>query len=358
VNNQRIHHILGVTFLVLIIQFLFVTAYSWPASDSGPRNLPVAITGPSAAVVQVTGKISDADPGAFTFITAPSPTAARDDITSRLTYGAIIVGPGGDQPRVLVASGAGPAVASVLTDVGLRLAGQPTTPRDVTDIVPASKPDSSGAFGFTVLMVMLTSLIAGAILTTRVRRQDHRLLAVVVFSIAGGLIVSGVAHTWLGTLPGNYLVIASVVGLGELAIVAGVSGLAQLGRRFGKPLYGIALGYGLFMLIGNPFSGINSAPQMLPGSWGTIGQSLPTGAVGTLLRSVAYFDGARSAGPWAVLGVWAGIGLLLLAGVRPRTVGAHTGGEVLSTEVTPMAPETNHNHVASTPSEMASWKAP
>lgn len=45
---------------------------------------------------------------------------------------------------------------------------------------------------------------------------------------------------------------------------------------------------------------------------------LPTGAAATLLRSVAYFDGARSAGPWTVLGIWAGAGLLLtLTAHRP-----------------------------------------
>jgi hypothetical protein len=65
------------------------------------------------------------------------------------------------------------------------------------------------------------------------------------------------------------------------------------------------------MLLGNPFSGMSSAPEMLPGIWGFIGQCLPTGAAATLLRSVAYFDGARSAGPWTVLGIWAGAGLLL-----------------------------------------------
>jgi hypothetical protein len=57
---------------------------------------------------------------------------------------------------------------------------------------------------------------------------------------------------------------------------------------------------------------------MLPGSWGMAGQCLPSDALATLLRSVAYFDGARSAGPWAVLAVWAAAGLLLTAAARPR----------------------------------------
>lgn len=325
-NSQRIHQILGLTVVLLVVQFLMVTAYAWPAADAAPRNLPVAITGPSTSVAIVSGKISDADPGAFTFVPAASATAARADITSRVTYGAIVLGNEPNEPRVLIASGASPAVASVLTQLGSKLAGNPATPKNVTDIVPATRGDSSGGFGLTVLPLMLTSLIAGALLTMRVRRSSHRLLAIVGFSITGGLMIAGVAHSWFGIIPGDFIVIASVIALGELAISAGVSGLAELGHRFGRRAHGLGLGYAVLMLIGNPFSGMNSAPQLLPGDWGTIGQALPTGAVATLLRSVAYFDGARSAGPWTVLGIWAGAGLLLLAlaGPRPSGAGHHT----------------------------------
>jgi hypothetical protein len=322
---RRVMGTAGLTLAMVLIQFLMVAAYSWSAASTAPRDLPVAITGPSTAVALASGKISDADPGAFTLIPAASVAAARADITSRVAYGAIIVG---HTPQVLIASGGSPAVASVLTALADRLTGSSVTPRNVTNIVPAVTADASGgSFGLTVLMVMLTSLIAGAMLTLRVRHTGHRFAGLVGFAVAGGLIVAAVSHSWLGIIPGNFFVIASVIGLGELAVASGAAGLAQLGHLFGKRAHGLGLAYAVLMLIGNPFSGANSAPQMLPGAWGTIGQALPSGAVASLLRSVAYFDGARSAGQWTVLGIWAGVGslLTLVARPRPAATGVHTG---------------------------------
>ena len=63
-----------------------------------------------------------------------------------------------------------------------------------------------------------------------------------------------------------------------------------LGSLFGR--VGLAVGALLALLLGNPLSGLNSAPEMLPSGWGALGQWLPQGATATLLRSTAFFDGA------------------------------------------------------------------
>ncbi|WP_083733649.1 hypothetical protein [Actinomadura sp. CNU-125] len=72
------------------------------------------------------------------------------------------------------------------------------------------------------------------------------------------------------------------------------------------------------MFVGNPISGVTSAPEMLPEPWGAIGQLLPPGAAGTFIRSAVFFDGAGAAVPLAVLLGWAAAGFLLLgvAGLR------------------------------------------
>jgi hypothetical protein len=81
------------------------------------------------------------------------------------------------------------------------------------------------------------------------------------------------------------------------------------------------------MLIGNPFSGMTSAPEMLPNGWSTLGQWLPPGAAGTLLRSVSFFDGAGGARSLGILAGWVVLGLLLAAlGSRVRRV--RGGGHV------------------------------
>jgi hypothetical protein len=306
---------------VIAIQLIMVATYAWSATSTAPRNIPVAIAGPARAVALVTGELDTAKPGAFRLLPVSTPAKARRDITSRQTYGAILVsGPG--RIDVLVASGGSPAVASVLTAMTAMMDAVSTRPANVTDIVPATAADQTGAaFSFTVLPLMLSSLIAGVVLTMRVPDPSRRAAALVVFGIGGGLASAAVAHSWLGVIPGHFTAIACAMGLAALAAAAGVSGLAHFGARFGKRQVGLGVGGVIIMLLGNPFSGMSSAPEMLPGIWGFIGQCLPTGAAATLLRSVGYFDGARSGGPWTVLGIWAGVGLLL-------TLTAHrsTGG--------------------------------
>ncbi|WP_073881324.1 hypothetical protein [Streptomyces sp. CB00316] len=53
----------------------------------------------------------------------------------------------------------------------------------------------------------------------------------------------------------------------------------------------------LKILLGDPLSGVASAPQLLPEPVGALGQWLPPGAGGSLLRSVAFFDGGAAGGP-------------------------------------------------------------
>ncbi len=121
---------------------------------------------------------------------------------------------------------------------------------------------------------------------------------------------------WLGTLSGSYVANASVVALALAAVSFPLLGLEWLA---GLP--GLGLGAAVFMLLGNPLSGITSAPEMLPSGWGTLGQLLPPGATGSLLRSVAFFDGAGSGRPLVVLLSWLGVGLVLcgLGAARSRS---------------------------------------
>jgi len=74
------------------------------------------------------------------------------------------------------------------------------------------------------------------------------------------------------------------------------------------------------MLLGNPLSGLTSAPEFLPSGWGTFGQLLPPGATGTVLRSDAYFGGVGANRAVLVLSCWAAFGLVLtaLAALRRR----------------------------------------
>ena len=107
-------------------------------------------------------------------------------------------------------------------------------------------------------------------------------------------------------LEGDWVVNAGVLGLTVLAVGGAVAGLAAL---FGRA--GAAFGALLMVLVGNPLSGVSSAPELLPQPAGAIGQLLPPGAGGSLLRSTAFFDGAGGTVLLAVLAAWVVLGLLL-----------------------------------------------
>jgi hypothetical protein len=94
------------------------------------------------------------------------------------------------------------------------------------------------------------------------------------------------------------------------------------------------------MLLGNPLSGLTSAPEVLPRGWGAFGQWLPQEANGTLLRSTAYFDGAGATTAILVLTCWALVGamLIIVAGLRQR--GSDSGHEVQTQPAVVPAPAT------------------
>ena len=131
----------------------------------------------------------------------------------------------------------------------------------------------------------------------------HRTLMLVVAGLAG----AAVRQTWVGIVPGDYFAGAGVLALFALAVAGTTAGLgALLGRG------GLALGAVVMFLVGNALSGIAAAPELLPQPWGAVGQWLPIGAGGTLLRSVAYFDGNGALFAMTVLSAYAIVGLILV----------------------------------------------
>lgn len=65
------------------------------------------------------------------------------------------------------------------------------------------------------------------------------------------------------------------------------------------------------MFVGNPLSGLATGHNWLLDGWSTLGQLLPPGATGSLLRANAFFDGVGAAFPTIVLLCWVAFGLVL-----------------------------------------------
>jgi hypothetical protein len=287
---------------VVALQALLMLWFAWPAEKTAPRDVPVVVAGPAPAVADLSGKLSAG--GAFTVTPVPDAASADAALRDRSAYAAFVVGPSG--LSLHVASAASPTVALLLGQAVQQL--NPGTPVPVVDVVPPPVGDPRGA-GFVsgFLPLLLTSVAAGIALLFVVRSHAVRLVGVIGFAVLAGFLAAGVMHG-LGLLTGAYWAAAGAIGLLALAVTGTVSGLGAL---LGNP--GIGLGVLLVFLLGNPISGLASAPELLPQPWGAIGQYLPPGAGATLLRSTAFFDGAGSgAARWVLIG-WAAVGLGLTA---------------------------------------------
>ncbi len=240
-------------------------------------------------------------------------------------YGAFA--PTGSGVTVYVATAASPSVAQQLEAVGSELAGRTGGTAQTVDVVPISAEDPHGTvLGSAVLPLVFGGEIIAVVVALLIGVQPARrqLAALVVTSATAAAAAYAVAQGWLGALPGEPLATWAALGLLLLAISATAAGLfALLGVR------GLGIAAATMIFLGNPFSGVTSAPELLPSPAGWLGRLLPPGAGATLLRSTAYFDGSRALAPSCVLLAWALAGAAaIVIGHRRLGRGAHESSEL------------------------------
>ena len=310
--------VFAVTLLIPVIAAVVLTMFAWPVSQLAPRDLPLGVAGPEQATGPLVSALGRAGDNAFEITSYADVAAARQGIEDRDIYGALVAGPEG--LTVLTASAASPLVAQLLTQAATEQARQagPAAPAPrVVDVVPTTADDPRGVvLGASLFPLLLGGLLTGILLWVAGRPGLNQVLGLLFASAFVGLAVVAIAQEWLGAFGGDWWVNAGALGLTVLAIAAFVTGMADL---LGPA--GIGLSAAVMMLVGNPLSGVTSAPELLPTWAGVTGQLLPPGAGGTLLRSTAFFDGAAAGRPVLVLCGWAAFGLLCvgLATLRVRS---------------------------------------
>jgi hypothetical protein len=280
--------------LIPLAVAVVLSLFAWPNARLEPREVPVGV----AAAPAVEKQLGDA----FEVHRYASEAEAREAIEDREVYGAFVAG-----PKVLVASAASPAISQALTHTASELEAP------VVDVV-AARPAGAG-LAASVLPMVLAGILTGALSAGLATSALRRAGLVVAGSVLAGLTATAIIQSWLDIIGGDWFVNAGVLSLAVLAISATVAGFEAL---MGKA--GLALAAAAMILVGNPFSGVSTGPELLPEPAGAIGQLLPPGAGGNLLRSTGFFDGAAAGGHVAVLGAWVllGFGALFVAGLRGR----------------------------------------
>ena len=303
----------GIIVVLTVVLAILAIAFALPAARSKPHDVPIGAAGPQAASGQVADMLEQHAPGAFAITYYPGEAALRDAIRNRDVYGGIAFGP--DGRSLMIATGGSPMVAQMLTQIGNGIAQQAGVPLRTEDLAPPSADDARGAgLAASALPITLAGLLPAVALVLLLKREVWmRFAAAVVFAAIAGTTIAALLRYVFGSIDQTVWGVAAGLTLGLLA-----AGLAMLGlgSLFGR--VGLAVGALPALLLGNPLSGLNSAPEMLPTGWGTLGQWLPQGATATLLRSTAFFDGAGATAATVVLTCWAiaGAALIVIAAVR------------------------------------------
>ena len=303
--------------LLTAILSVMLIAFALPAARSRLSAVPLAVAGPAPAADRVVAALAHQRPGAFVITRVPDTAAAEEAIRAHTVYGAIDVS--GARPRVLTASAASPPIAQALGQLALALGSGPNVTAagaggepaggavEVRDLVPAPAGDPRGAgLAASALPLVLAGVLAATLLANLIAGAYRRLIGALAFAATAGLAMAGILQYLLGSIQGIYLANATVIGFGTAAIALTLLGLWSL---LGKA--GLVLGAITMVLLGNPLSGLSSAPEMLPAGWGKLGPLLPPGAEGSLLRDTAFFGGHHAGGHVVILLAWTAGGLLL-----------------------------------------------
>lgn len=318
--NTAAGRVIGVAVGLALLVGTITLAFAWPSADMGPDEVPIAVIGDDATAEEIQGRLDEAQPDAFDVTAAADPGEAETLIEEREVYAALQVAP--DGVTLYTATAASPAVTRLATGVAEQIATQmgrsvgqevPVTVEDVVAL-PADDPNGAG-LAASALPLAMGSIIIAALIGLTVRGSGRQIAAGILAPPAVGAAVAAVLVYVLESIDGDFAAIAGALTLTMAAGAWAILGLIKLAGRVG-----MAIGAIVVMLVGNPLSGMTSAPELLPAPWGEFGQFLTPGAGATLLRSTAYFDGYGAATAAWVLSAWlvAGVALFAIGAVRTK----------------------------------------
>lgn len=302
--------LLGLTAAVLLMLCSFVL----PLVHGAPHGAPIGVTGTAASVRAAEDALAG---GEWEIRRYDDARALTEAVRGQEVIGGLDLGAEGI--TLYTATAAAPQAGAVFTQAATAFAAQQGTAPAVRDLAPFTDDDPRGSgFAAAGLPMIFGGIIPAVALCSMYPGHRHlrtRLAGALGFALIAGFAVTAFLQYGTGSLGGGYLLTGLGMSLGMAAMSLIFLGLESL---VGYP--GIAAGGVVAMFVANPLSALGSGPHWLPEPWGAIGQILPPGAAGSLLRANAFFDGAGALPPALTLTAWAvlGLALILLADLRGR----------------------------------------
>ncbi|MDO9406938.1 hypothetical protein [Patulibacter sp.] len=307
--------VLGLSAALAAVIVVMLLAFVLPNHGSGPNAAPIGTVG--VAAQQAGARL---DPRGWDVRPYEDARALQAVIKDREVVGGIEST--GRQWRIYTAMAAAPQVTAALTSAGSAGAQAAGTIARPVEVVPFPQGDPRGTglagaglplvFGGLLPVALFFNLLTGA------RRNRLEIVGVATYSLIAGFGVALFLQLVFETIDGSIL----LNGLG-LSLGIGALAMTQLALMTAFGYVGFGIGAAIAMLVGNPLSGLASGPYWLPDGWATLGQILPPGAAGSLLRATGLFDATGALGPALILGGWLLIALATLA-FATRTTGDPT----------------------------------
>ncbi|MET0418108.1 MAG: hypothetical protein ABW022_19015 [Actinoplanes sp.] len=324
---------LAVCVIGVLVQLGLTAYYLGMGHKAQPHHVPVGLVSPPAKRAEVVGLLTER--GQFKVTDYATADDLNTAIRRRDVYGGVDIT--GTRPHLYVASAAGPAAANLLRstfttvvqqqtaarlaeiaadedEISVSQAQQLNIPPTVTDMVPLPADDVNGvSLGFLVQALALGGTIASmglGRLIPRAKRSWKRGLAHVttlaLYAVGSAAVVLW-SMGWFGVGVtadrGEMLAIFSLI---SLAITASTAGAVALIGPAG------ALVGAMYFSLGTVISGASILPEFLPDFGRIVGTNLPTGAGVQAVRDNLYFPVAVIDQHLFVLGLYAGIGSLVV----------------------------------------------
>ncbi|TNM59946.1 DUF3533 domain-containing protein [Streptomyces sp. NP160] len=329
---------------VLLLQLGFVLSYVGAFHHPVPRDVSVAVVGPTQQVAdQTAAALNGIDGSPLEATGTTDAAAARADLADDTTSAVLVTSPTSTQDQLLVTTAGGAATATAVQTVLTRAEATQGRTLAVQDVLPAASGDARGLSGFYLvtgwvvggyLLAALLGVARGARPAT-LRRAVIRLGAVLPYAVLSGIGGALVVGPVLGALPDDAATSWALAGVGALVVVAAAAVTMALQVLAGT--VGIGLAVLLFVVLGNPSAGGAYPPALLPPFWSWLSGVLPNGAAVDAVRRIAYFDGADVGQRLLVVAAWAVAGAVV-ALVAARWHQLRADGRARSPRA-PQAPE-------------------
>lgn len=298
------------------ILFALALPFVWEITFHAPQphEVPITVVGSTRQVEAIRAELHAVKPGGFDVEQYRSVTAAADAVRSRQLAAAYVEVPS-PSDELLVARAASAISANYLQSVFTEIATEThQAPPRLVDLVPLLSGDSGTGIFFFAFPMMMVGVITVLVLLQKAPTWsiEQRSLSVIGAGAVGAL-TAYVTSVNLDVLPNKPLLLLSAFVLSQV-IGQLLVGLAPLLKGYFLPVV-----MTFVMIVSVPSAGATMAPDLIPTGLRYLSAVLPLAQTAKIVRSVAYFDGEQTLGPWLILLGWGVIALAVL-GVARRSL--------------------------------------